>query len=232
MELKPLYTFLFLFFALFLEAKEHRFSHCDYDGKQLSPVGAEYAESECLGDAAEYFQDLVHLKEKELLQKLPKKLHQDFKNTQQSWQKYVEENSYEYAYFVGGYPYVIELQTFKINETLKRLDEIENLLQKYGRCSVDDTACLQQQFEQSDKVLNRVYKKVFHQLPSGLAQKLRATQRKWIRYKQKECSLFVTDSQEYFVNKKSMKNKKLICQTQLTQKRVKELTDIEKKSKR
>jgi uncharacterized protein YecT (DUF1311 family) len=225
-----------LFFALFLEAKEHKFEHCHYDGSYESPVQAEFSESECLGDMADYFQDMLSLKEKEFVKKIPAELYADFNQTKKSWQSFVDENMYEYAYFIGGYPYVIELQTFRANETLKRLDEIENLLHKHLGCDVKDTICLKEQFALKDKELNALYEKTMNSLSVTMRKNLRNVQRRWIRYKEGECSLFVTDLQdgmyEYYSNKKSLQNKKIMCQTDLTKKRVDALNMIYMESKK
>jgi uncharacterized protein YecT (DUF1311 family) len=228
-------TFLLLF-VLFLEAKEHKFEHCYYDGSYETPVQAEFSESECLGDMANYFQDLLSLKEREFVKKIPKELYADFNQTKKSWQRFVDENMYEYAYFIGGYPYVIELQTFRANETLKRLDEIENLLNKYLGCDVKDTICLKAEFALKDKELNAIYKKTMKSLSVTMRKKLRNVQRRWIHYKESECSLFITDLQDsmydYYGNKKSLQNKKIICQSDLTKKRVDELNIIYTESKK
>ena len=220
-----------LLFALFLEAKEHKFKNCTYNDSYMSPVEAEFAESECLGDVADYFQDLLHLKEREFIKRIPKELYADFNKTKKSWQRYVAENMYEYAYFVGGYPYVIEMQSFRITESLKRLDEIENLLNRYIKCDVKDSTCLKQQFASSDKELNLVYKDIMNRLTHEMKKDLRKTQRKWISFKERECSLSIIDAKDYYINTLSLKNNKIICQTKLTNKRLKELKMIQREIK-
>jgi uncharacterized protein YecT (DUF1311 family) len=189
-------------------------------------IEVECTEAECIDSIDTFVKKTLHSEIKKLKSRIPEKSFNEFLEVQKEWRNYVDENMYEYAVIVGGYPSCIETASKEFSMVLQRIAEIKYLAKFEGRCRVDDLECLKSDYKIADKELNDIYKKLMHKLAKTKRYALRDVQRLWIKSTERQCEFFYPYFKEYFDDNEQKDIEYYSCKVRLTKDRVGELKDI------